>query len=153
MARTQWSSGSSDFRSWRKSYAFVMEIKTAKYQDFGDILKLQPLAYKSEGQIYDDFRIPPPLQTEEEIKTEFSEKLFLKAIDEHGIRTITTKTTVRDIKKNTPQSTSPAFSCCFGQSRTNSNNSFTDASSSMHFRHHRSISHSSRDLWNPLILQ
>jgi acyl-CoA synthetase (AMP-forming)/AMP-acid ligase II len=25
----------------------------------GDILKLQPLAYKSEGQIYDDFRIPP----------------------------------------------------------------------------------------------
>jgi hypothetical protein len=130
-----------------------MEIKTAKYQDFGDILKLQPLAYKSEGQIYDDFRIPPPLQTEEEIKTEFSEKLFLKAIDEHGIRTITTKTTVRDIKKNTPQSTSPAFSCCFGQSRTNSNNSFTDASSSMHFRHHRSISHSSRDLWNPLILQ
>ena len=79
-----------------------MEIKTAKYQDFGDILKLQPLAYKSEGQIYDDFRIPPPLQTEEEIKTEFSEKLFLKAIDEHGIRTITTKTTVRDIMTNTP---------------------------------------------------
>ena len=57
----------------------------AKYQGFGDILKLQLLAYKSEWQIYDDFRIPPPLQTEEEIKTEFSEKLFLKAIDEHGI--------------------------------------------------------------------
>ena len=60
-------------------------IKPAKYQDLGDILKLQLLAYKSEWQIYDDFRIPPPLQTEEEIKTEFSEKLFLKAIDEHGI--------------------------------------------------------------------
>jgi hypothetical protein len=36
-----------------------MEIKLAKYQDLGDILKLQRLAYKSEGQIYDDFRIPP----------------------------------------------------------------------------------------------
>lgn len=31
--------------------AFVMEIKLAKYQDLGDILKLQWLAYKSEGQI------------------------------------------------------------------------------------------------------
>ena len=63
----------------------AVEIQLAKYQDLGDILKLQLLAYKSEGQIYDDFRIPPLLQTEEEIKTEFSEKLFLKAIDEHGI--------------------------------------------------------------------
>ena len=62
-----------------------MEIKLAKYQDLGDILKLQRPAYKSEGQIYDDFRIPLLVQTEEEIKTEFSEKLFLKAIDEHGI--------------------------------------------------------------------
>ena len=57
-----------------------MEIKLAKCQDLGDILKLQRLAYKSEGQIYDDFLIPPLLQTEEEIKTEFSEMLFVRLL-------------------------------------------------------------------------
>ena len=36
-----------------------MELKLAKSEDLGDILKLQLLAYKSEGQIYDDFQIPP----------------------------------------------------------------------------------------------
>lgn len=54
-------------------------------EDALEILALQKLAYQSEAQIYDDWSIPPLLQTVEEIRDEFSTSVFLKAFSEHSI--------------------------------------------------------------------
>jgi ribosomal protein S18 acetylase RimI-like enzyme len=56
-----------------------MEISKANKQFADKILKLQKLAYQSEAGIYDDFSIPPLIQTLEQIKEDFSNKYFLKA--------------------------------------------------------------------------
>ncbi len=45
-----------------------MFIKIANISDLEEILKLQKLAYKSEAEIYNDYSIPPLLQTIDEIK-------------------------------------------------------------------------------------
>lgn len=50
-----------------------------------EILALQKLAYQSEARIYNDWNIPPLLQTIEEIQDEFKTHMFLKAISEHLI--------------------------------------------------------------------
>lgn len=50
-----------------------------------EILVLQKLAYQSEARIYNDWNIPPLLQTIEEIQDEFKTHMFLKAISEHLI--------------------------------------------------------------------
>jgi ribosomal protein S18 acetylase RimI-like enzyme len=57
-----------------------MKIIKAGIEDAASILELQKLAYLSEAEIYDDFSIPPLVQTSEEIKKEFGEKTVLKAI-------------------------------------------------------------------------
>ena len=44
-------------------------------------MALQKLAYRSEAEIYNDFSIPPLLQTIEDIKSEYADKTFLKAVD------------------------------------------------------------------------
>lgn len=57
------------------------EINSAAFNDLNDILLLQKQAFMSEVDIYNDFKISPPLlQSLEEIIKEFSEQLFLKAI-------------------------------------------------------------------------
>lgn len=62
-----------------------VEIFRASLEDAIEILTLQKLAYQSEAQIYDDWFIPPLLQTAEEIRDEFSNSVFFKAISEHSI--------------------------------------------------------------------
>ncbi|ODS38577.1 MAG: GNAT family acetyltransferase [Candidatus Altiarchaeales archaeon WOR_SM1_79] len=57
-----------------------MKIEKAQIEDMPDILKLQKLAYQSEAKLYSDFTISPLTQTLEEIKDEFNNKIFLKAV-------------------------------------------------------------------------
>jgi ribosomal protein S18 acetylase RimI-like enzyme len=45
---------------------------------------LQKLAYKSEGEIYNDFHIPPLTQTLEELMADLRRQVFLTAKDENG---------------------------------------------------------------------
>ncbi|MDW5549275.1 GNAT family N-acetyltransferase [Methanosarcina sp.] len=68
-----------------RDMAEQVEIFRASLEDAIEILTLQKLAYQSEAQIYDDWFIPPLLQTAEEIRDEFSNSVFLKAISEHSI--------------------------------------------------------------------
>ena len=62
-----------------------MEIIEADIEDAQKILELQKLAYKQEAEIYQDFNIPPLLQTLEEIKKEIGQQIFLKATDGNKI--------------------------------------------------------------------
>ena len=61
-------------------------IDRATVADAEEILSLQKLAYRSEAEIYDDFNIPPLLQTPEEIKKDFENQTFLKATLDRKIR-------------------------------------------------------------------
>ena len=54
-------------------------IQRAILSDAEEILSLQKLAYRSEAEIYDDFSIPPLLQTLEEIRKDFENQVLLKA--------------------------------------------------------------------------
>lgn len=62
------------------SMVLKMIIKPATINDADEILSLQKLAYQSEAEIYNDFNIPPLNQSLEEIKDEFDNKTFLKAV-------------------------------------------------------------------------
>lgn len=62
-----------------------MIIKRAKISNMGEILSLQKLAYKSEAELYNDFSIPPLVQTPEEIKEEFKNHVFLKVVENERI--------------------------------------------------------------------
>ncbi|MDM8535657.1 GNAT family N-acetyltransferase [Desulfobacterales bacterium HSG17] len=62
-----------------------MKIIEADIEDAQKILELQKLAYKQEAEIYQDFNIPPLLQTLEEIKKEIGQQIFLKTIDGNKI--------------------------------------------------------------------
>lgn len=57
-----------------------MKITLANIEDAAQILSIQKLAYQSEAAIYQDYGIPPLTQTIEEIKREFDNQLFLKAV-------------------------------------------------------------------------
>ena len=57
-----------------------MIIRRATITDAEEILSLQKLAYQSEAEIYNDFNISPLIQTLEEIKDEFKNEIFLKAV-------------------------------------------------------------------------
>jgi len=59
-----------------------MIIKSAEYNDLEEILKLQYLAYQSEAILNNNFKIPPLLQTLEEIQNEYNNGIFLKAVTE-----------------------------------------------------------------------
>ena len=88
-------------------YVVVMkdqiEVKQASVEDGGTILQLQMRAYLSEAEIYNDYSIPPLIQSFNEIKQEFSEQVFLKAMaiekgkeeEEEGNQTITIVGSVR----------------------------------------------------------
>ncbi len=56
-----------------------MIIERASLEDAGEILELQKLAYVSEAEIYEDYSIPPLIQTSEEIQKDFEAQVFLKA--------------------------------------------------------------------------
>ena len=58
-----------------------MIITEANAADAHEILLLQKMAYMSEAEIYNDFLIPPLVQTLDEIEKEFEESVFLKAVD------------------------------------------------------------------------
>lgn len=62
-----------------------MIIEQAKVSDAEEILSLQKLSYISEAEIYKDFNIAPLIQTLEEIKRDFGNQVFFKAIIEGKI--------------------------------------------------------------------
>jgi ribosomal protein S18 acetylase RimI-like enzyme len=62
-----------------------MFIEPATVADAADILALQKLAYLSEAELYNDFTIPPLMQTFDEIAAEFALRVFLKVVDEGEI--------------------------------------------------------------------
>lgn len=55
-------------------------IEEASLPDAEEILSLQKRAYQSEAAIYSDYCIPPLVQTLTEIKVEFKDHVFLKAV-------------------------------------------------------------------------
>ena len=57
-----------------------MIITGANIDDAQEILLLQKKAYIIEAELYSDFLIPPLVQTLDEIKSEFEECVFLKAV-------------------------------------------------------------------------
>lgn len=57
------------------------QIVPADVSDAAEILELQKLAYQSEAVLYDDWSIPPLIQTLDEIKKEFDEATVLKVCD------------------------------------------------------------------------
>jgi GNAT superfamily N-acetyltransferase len=61
-----------------------LKIVHSESIDLELILKLQYLAYQSEAQIYQDYSIPPLLQTLEEVKMEFNKGIILKAVDDNN---------------------------------------------------------------------
>ncbi len=61
-------------------------IERATVADAEEVLSLQKLAYKSEAEIYNDFTIPPLLQSLEEIKRDFENQIVLKATIDGKIR-------------------------------------------------------------------
>jgi ribosomal protein S18 acetylase RimI-like enzyme len=66
-----------------------MEVEKATISDAEEILSLQKLAYQSEAEIYNDFNIPPLVQTLEEIKKDFGIQFLLKAaMDEKIIASV-----------------------------------------------------------------
>ena len=62
-----------------------MEIERATVLDAEEILTLQKLAYRSEAEIYNDFSIPPLIQTFGSIKKDFENQFFLKAVIDRRI--------------------------------------------------------------------
>ncbi|NLX97113.1 MAG: GNAT family N-acetyltransferase [Rhodopirellula sp.] len=58
-----------------------MIIGPATLDDSRSILTLQHLAYRSEAAIYDDYTLPPLLETLEDLIARFQNRRFLKAID------------------------------------------------------------------------
>ena len=57
-----------------------MIIEKATVSDAEELLALQKLAYRSEAEIYNDFGIPPLIQTLESMEEDFKNQLFLKAV-------------------------------------------------------------------------
>ena len=79
-----------------------IEIKLASLEDADMILQLQIQAYLTEAEIYNDYGIPPLIQSFNEIKQEFSQQIFLKALkkgeeeeEEGGDQTMTIVGSVR----------------------------------------------------------
>jgi N-acetylglutamate synthase-like GNAT family acetyltransferase len=60
-------------------------ISRAEEADLATILSIQREAYRSEAELYDDFTIPPLVQTLEDLVAEFRTKVILKAVAEQRI--------------------------------------------------------------------
>ncbi|MGE5173063.1 MAG: GNAT family N-acetyltransferase [Betaproteobacteria bacterium] len=61
---------------------FTIDIRDATTSDAAAILEIQKLAFHGQGILYNDFTLPPLLQTLEELVLDFKKHLFLKAMDE-----------------------------------------------------------------------
>ena len=57
-----------------------MRIELATVEDAPPILDLQKLAYRSEAAIYNDYSIPPLIQTLEEMRADCTNLVVLKAL-------------------------------------------------------------------------
>jgi GNAT superfamily N-acetyltransferase len=55
-------------------------ISPAMIQDAPAILSLQRLAYQSEAKLYNDWSLPPLVQTLESLQEEFADSIVLKAV-------------------------------------------------------------------------
>ena len=62
-----------------------MKILQATISDAEEILGLQKLAYRIEAERYNNYSISPLMQTLEEIKDQFNDQIFLKAVVENMI--------------------------------------------------------------------
>jgi ribosomal protein S18 acetylase RimI-like enzyme len=62
-----------------------MKISQATVEDSEEILALQKLAYRIEAERYNDYTIPPLTQTLDELKTQFSDHIILKAVSDGKI--------------------------------------------------------------------
>jgi ribosomal protein S18 acetylase RimI-like enzyme len=60
-----------------------VNIEKASVSDAEKILELQKLSYKSEAELYNDFTIPPMIQTIQEMGDDFAHQMFLK-VEENG---------------------------------------------------------------------
>jgi ribosomal protein S18 acetylase RimI-like enzyme len=63
----------------------MITISRSDREDAKAILDLQKLAYKSEAQLYNDFFIPPMVQTLENLETEYQTHVILKVVKEGRI--------------------------------------------------------------------
>lgn len=61
-----------------------MEIQKAKKENLKKILNLQYLAYQSEAKLLNNYKIPPLMQTYEDIELEYKKGVILKALNENG---------------------------------------------------------------------
>jgi GNAT superfamily N-acetyltransferase len=57
-----------------------ISITAASPEDASEILALQAAAYQSEARLYDDWTIPPLMQTLPQLVAEFETKILLKAV-------------------------------------------------------------------------
>ena len=63
----------------KASEALVLLIENANIKDVQEILSLQKLAFQSEVKRYNDFLIPPLVETIDELAMNFKSYIFLKA--------------------------------------------------------------------------
>ena len=56
-----------------------VEISRASVADAGAILALQKVAYQSEAALYEDWSMPPLMQSVQDIRSDFDNMTFLKA--------------------------------------------------------------------------
>ncbi len=59
----------------------TMKITLATPDDAQELLSLQRLAYQTEATIYDDYTLPPLLETLDDLTARFEIRQFLKAVD------------------------------------------------------------------------
>lgn len=57
-----------------------MKIERVLTEDLQEILNLQKLAFQIQAEIYNDYSIPPMIQTLEEIENDFLQQTYLKAV-------------------------------------------------------------------------
>ena len=62
-----------------------MDISPATVEDAAAIFDLQQCAYQTEAAIYNDFAIPPLVETPDELLAQFRTKTFLKAVEDGRI--------------------------------------------------------------------
>ena len=63
----------------------MISIQLAEQKDLKEILNLQKLAYESEARLYNDWSLPALTQDIESILVEFSNSVFLKALNKNKI--------------------------------------------------------------------
>lgn len=63
----------------------TIDIRDASASDAEALLEIQKLAFHGQGILYNDFTLPPLVQTQEELILDFKTHAFLKAIHERRI--------------------------------------------------------------------